>query len=81
MDADEWLRFGIENGFCGPPVCFTHDGLPTTAAEDADGWTGDDPCIHIIRPYADAAMKAAVEADHPPSVWRRTNMLSMDIDG
>lgn len=69
-DFDDWMRLGIEKGWCGPPVCFTHDGLPTTEDEDEAGWESDDHCIHIIRPYEDAAIKAAVEANHSPSVWR-----------
>ena len=31
MTFDEWLKYGMENSFCGPPVCVTHDGEPSTA--------------------------------------------------
>jgi hypothetical protein len=70
MDFEDWMRYGIEHDFCGPPVCSTHDGVPTTEDDDAAFDDGDDPCIHVIRPYYDADEKAAVEANHSPSVWR-----------
>ena len=72
MDFEEWLKQGIENGWCGPSVCYTHDGLPTTVAEDEEFEEGD-PCIHILRLYEDETVKIGVEANHGPSVWRATN--------
>lgn len=67
-DVEDWLRYGYQQGWCGPMVCSMHDGIP--AAEDeyeADG------CVPVVRLYEDAEIKAAVEADHPPSVWRASN--------
>jgi hypothetical protein len=69
MDFDEWVKFGYEQGWVGPPVCETHDGLPFTEAEAVQR----DACVHILRLYEDAEHKAAVEAEHSPSVWRATN--------
>jgi hypothetical protein len=69
MDFDEWVRFGFEQGWVGPPVCETHDGLPLSDAEGEE----DEPCIHVIRLYEDASHKFAVEESHSPSVWRATN--------
>ena len=69
---DEWLQEGISLGFCGPAICFTHDGVPTTVAEDEEFEEGD-PCIHVLRLYEDEATKLGVEANHAPSVWRATN--------
>lgn len=69
---DEWLQEGISLGFCGPAVCSTHDGLPTSADEDKEFETGD-PCIHVLRLYEDETVKQAVEENHAPSVWRATN--------
>jgi hypothetical protein len=74
VDFDEWLRLGIDNGFIGPPVCHTHDGLPTTEGEDLEFEDGFDGCLHVLRLYTDTEHKAEVEANHAPSVWRRTNM-------
>lgn len=74
MSFDEWLQHGITQGYCGPPVCSTHDGTPCTAAEEAEFEEGYDPCITVIRPYEDAQVKKAVESCHAPSTWRRTNM-------
>jgi len=70
---DEWLQEGISLGFCGPAVCGIHDGLPTTAEEDAGWEQGADDCIHVLRLYEDEATKLAVEENHAPSVWRATN--------
>lgn len=72
MTFDQWLKLGYDNGWCGPDVCETHDGLPTSAAEDEE-FEESDPCIHIIRLYVDAEHKTAVEENHAPSVWRATN--------
>lgn len=66
----QWLAEGIENGWAGPAVCSTHDGTPITAAEEDEFNEGYDPCVFIIRPYHDAAERAAVEANHSPSTWR-----------
>lgn len=68
---DTWLNIGIAAGYCGPAICDTHDGTPTTADEDAQYENGYDPCIHILRLYTDAFTRDAVEANHSPSVWRK----------
>lgn len=70
LSFEEWMRVGIERGWCGPPVCYTHDGLPTTETDDAEWDAGSDPCIHIVRLYEDEEHKRAVEANHSPSNWR-----------
>lgn len=73
IDFEQWLALGIKNGWCGPAVCYTHDGLPTSEPEDAEFEEGNDPCLHIIRLYEDDENKAAVEANHSASIWRATN--------
>lgn len=70
MSFHEWMKFGIEQGWCGPPVCITHDGLPSTPEEDNQQINGDDPCVHIIRMYEDDEQKRQVEEYHSPSTWR-----------
>lgn len=72
IDFEEWLRTGIEQGWCGPAVCFTHDGYPLTAKEE-DAMYEEDICIHGIRLYDNPEMKQEIEANHAPSVWRATN--------
>lgn len=67
---DEWIRFGKEQGWVGPAVCYTHDGVPTTQLED-EKWEEDDPCIHILRLYESKEIQLAVEENHSPSVWRK----------
>lgn len=71
MTFDEWLAHGVAQGWCGPAVCYTHDGTPTTEAEDNEFDSGGDPCLHVVRLYPDDATKKAVEANHAPSVWRK----------
>lgn len=71
-DFSDWLQEGLSNGWCGPAVCYTHDGLPTSAEEDEEFESGD-PCIHIIRLYEDSSVKIGVEENHSPSIWRATN--------
>jgi len=69
MDFNEWIAIGIKENFCGPPVCSTHDGIPSSHEED-ELWEKEDPCIHIIRPYIDLEHKQAIESNHSPSTWR-----------
>ena len=73
MDFDTWARVGYENGWCSPPMCYTHDGLPVTAGEDEDMNEGHDPCIHIVRLYESVEQKKSCEAMNPAAVWRATN--------
>jgi hypothetical protein len=73
MTFIEWIRYGIENNYCGAPVCITHDGEPTTEIEDNEiDLNGSDAvCIMMSRVYdGDIELKRDVEANHAPSVWR-----------
>lgn len=74
-DFESWWRVGYDNGWVGPPVCETHDGLPLTAEEDAQFGDGEDPCIHVVRLYESTEHKEQVEENHSPSVWRATNRI------
>lgn len=69
MTFDFWMEIGLRNGFIGPPVCYTHDGLPMSEEEEEELGEGD-PCIHVIRPYHSPEHKKEVEENHAPSVWR-----------
>jgi hypothetical protein len=69
MNFDEWIALGIEKGWCGPPVCYTHDGLPMSTSEEEEFIEGD-PCIHIIRMYESKEIADAVVENHSPSIWR-----------
>ena len=72
MTFDEWITYGIEKGWCGPPVCYTHDGLPMSEQEYTEFDEGQDPCTHIVRMYEDIDMKKEVEDNHSPSQWRNS---------
>ena len=69
---DEWISYGIEKGWCGPPVCYTHDGLPMSEQEYAEFDEGQDPCTHVVRMYEDIDMKKNIEENHSPSQWRNS---------
>lgn len=70
VEFDEWVEFGMRKGWCGPPVCSTHDGVPYSELEE-DMWSeGEDPCVHVIRLYEDEEQKAGVEKAHSPTNWR-----------
>ena len=75
MEFDEWVRLGLDKGWCGPPVCSTHDGIPTSEAEDNEFMDGTDVCVHVIRLYEDDATRQGVEDNHSPSVWRKSSYL------
>jgi hypothetical protein len=53
MDFDEWIQYGINNGFCSEQFCMIHAGVPTSELEDQiqsrDDWDPDDLCVHTIR--------------------------------
>jgi hypothetical protein len=68
LTFDEWMAFGITKGWCGPPVCYTHDGLPMAEQEDMEFAEGQDPCLHIVRLYEDNEMKNKIEDNH----WRNS---------
>jgi len=73
INFDEWLQTGYDQGWVGPPICHTHDGMPMSVAEDYAFEEGEDPCMHILRLYEDKIDKQQIEDAHSPSVWRATN--------
>lgn len=72
MTFVEWLTYGIEQNWIGPPVCSTHDGIPTSEWEDNQYENSDDICLHILRLYEDEVHRISIEDNHPPSIWRKT---------
>lgn len=73
LTYNQWVAIGIEQGWCGPIVCYTHDGVPLTVDEedDIDNDEAELPCVHIIRLYEDNEMRLGVEYNHSPSNWRK----------
>ncbi len=71
IDFDKWMQIGIENGWCGPPVCYLHDGLPLTPEEEETMYDGtEEYCIHIVRMYDSEETAKKVVENHSPSQWR-----------
>ena len=48
---DEWVAFGVEQGWVSQPCCDTHEGLPHTEEELAEFEEGNDPCVVAMRVY------------------------------
>jgi len=45
----EWLALGMAHGFCGEPVCASHESLYDSDELD-DYWDGgDDICLFVVR--------------------------------
>ena len=62
----------MEKGWCGPPVCETHDGFPMSEEEYLEmDLHGEAPCMHLIRLYDDNDHRTQIEESHSPSVWRK----------
>lgn len=70
LTAEEWVAYGLKQGWCGPPLCSTHDGIPLSFEEE-ELFEEFDPCVTIIRLYDDEDMRKEVEENHSPSVWRK----------
>lgn len=73
MDFDVWMKIGYDAGWCSPPVCYSHDGVPLTASEVEELDVGEDPCVHVVRLYESADQKKGCEANNPAAIWRATN--------
>jgi hypothetical protein len=71
MTFEEWMELGINRGWCGPPVCELHDGIPHTWAESEILMMGEDICVSIVRLYPDEETRLEVEDCHAASVWRK----------
>jgi hypothetical protein len=70
MTFDEWLQIGVDNKWCGPAVCATHDGIPMSEAEEEEWEQGSDPCQHIVRLYEDETVAEAINAQFSAYQWR-----------
>lgn len=71
--AEEWLRYGWEHGYCSPPVCVEHDGVPTSGAEDDELDEFGEFCAYAVRLYESDIQKRQVEKNCPPAIWRAQN--------
>jgi hypothetical protein len=74
MGYDEWIEYGFEQGFCSPPVCATHDGIPTSRVEDEEADDGIDGCWWVVRLYDDAAHRKAIEENIFTVTYRLTEL-------
>ena len=63
---DDWVAYGLQRGWIGPPVCSNHEGMPISSQEFEE----PDRCVMVIRIYDSPDQRAEIETDHLPS---RTN--------
>jgi hypothetical protein len=49
LDFDEWLSYGVENGYCTQQFCQTHGHTEMTDYEEEQFDEGYDPCVHVVR--------------------------------
>jgi hypothetical protein len=47
LNFDQWLDYGVKQGYCSPQVCATHAGIPSV--DDEDMSEDNDFCVHIVR--------------------------------
>ena len=43
VEFSEWHKIGMDNGWCGPTVCTTHDGLPPPLRRIGTGRRAESP--------------------------------------
>ena len=49
LDFVDWINYGVEQGWCTPIHCDTHEG-PHLTKEEAEDWDeGEDPCYPVVR--------------------------------
>lgn len=56
---EDWLEVGIYSGFCSPPHCTMHEGLPLTDEEEAVFEEGLDTCVPAVRIWFDVPVVPA----------------------
>lgn len=49
MDFVDWVNYGVEQGWCTPIHCDTHEGPMLTEDEAAEFDEGGDPCYPVVR--------------------------------
>jgi hypothetical protein len=57
LDFEDWLGFGIRNGWVSDQVCATHEGVPSTDEGRIEWDEGGDPCEVVLRVW-------------PPEKWQ-----------
>lgn len=58
---NNWIKKGVEEGWCGPPMCHEHDGRPPENPEEH-------ACPIYIRIYKTIDEMEYVEENHPNSI-------------
>lgn len=71
MKQDEWIEIGVKMGWCSPPICDPHDGMPVSEDEAMQYEEGSDPCIHVLRLYYSDDHRKEVEEYSSQAVWRK----------
>lgn len=48
MTRDEWINYGIKNGWCTDITCITHD-MPIETETNKDWFENDDVCMFMLQ--------------------------------
>ncbi len=70
MTFDEWIQIGVDNKWCGAPVCSSHDGIPMSEAEEQMWEEGSDPCHHVVRLYESEEVADEINQTFSAYSWR-----------
>ena len=65
---EEWIAYGVAQGWCSPSYCDTHEGVPLSETESSQFDEGADPCVITIRLGNEAEWEE--EAQEYNRVWR-----------
>ena len=75
MNITQWIKYGVEKGYCTQSYCSTHDGEPTTEAEDESWDEGADPCAYCVRLIESPEMKIELEKNSS-GTWMTRKLFS-----
>lgn len=53
LTLEQWVAYGIQEGYCTDIVCDTHNGTEMTPEEEYEFEEGFDPCIPVVRIWFD----------------------------
>lgn len=70
-----WIADGLRQGFCTPPGCYWHDGVPLTADDELVLNGDDEICVYVMRVCFRENEQTEVEANDTGSRERKKEYL------
>lgn len=59
LTREQWIQYGVRQGYCSAPFCETHEGGPIADSEGDAFERGGDPCLVYLRLGTQAEWEAA----------------------